>query len=45
MPIISVLLGYIFFKELLNKKRIISILLVGISIIIMIIFNLNHYLG
>ena len=37
MPIISVLLGYIFFKELLNKKRIISILLVGISIIIMII--------
>jgi len=41
MPIISVLLGYIFFKELLNKKRIISILLVGISIIIMIIFNLK----
>ena len=32
MPIISVLLGYIFFKELLNKKRIISILLVFISI-------------
>ena len=41
MPIISVLLGYIFFKELLNKKRIISILLVGISIFIMIIFNLK----
>ena len=41
MPIISVLLGYIFFKELLNKKRIISILLVGLSIIIMIIFNLK----
>tara|TARA_B100001057_G_scaffold493545_1_gene588191 strand:+ start:82 stop:960 length:879 start_codon:yes stop_codon:yes gene_type:complete len=41
MPIISVLLGYIFFKELLNKKRIISILLVGISIIVMIIFNLK----
>jgi len=41
MPIISVLLGYIFFKELLDKKRIISILLVGISIIVMIIFNLK----
>ena len=41
MPIISVLLGYIFFNELLNKKRIISILLVGLSIIVMIIFNLK----
>ncbi len=41
MPIISVLLGYIFFKELLNKKRIISILLVVISIFVMIIFNLK----
>ena len=41
MPIISVLLGYIFFKELLNKKRIISILLVGISIFVMVIFNLK----
>ena len=41
MPIISVLLGYIFFNELLNKKRIISILLVGFSIILMIIFNLK----
>ena len=41
MPIISVLLGYIFFKELLNKKRIISVLLVGLSIIVMIIFNLK----
>ncbi len=41
MPIISVLLGYIFFKEILNKKRIISIILVGISIIVMIIFNLQ----
>ena len=27
MPIISVLLGYIFFKEDLNKKRVISIIL------------------
>ena len=41
MPIISVLLGNIFFKEELNKKRILSILLVFISIIIMIIFNLK----
>ena len=41
MPIISVLLGYIFFKETLNKKRIISIILVGISIILMIFFNLQ----
>tara|TARA_B100001109_G_C18743199_1_gene417612 strand:- start:145 stop:879 length:735 start_codon:yes stop_codon:yes gene_type:complete len=41
MPIISVLLGYIFFNELLNKKRIISILLVGLSIIVMIFFNLK----
>ena len=41
MPIISVLLGYIFFKEELNKKRIYSILLVLISIFILIIFNLK----
>ena len=41
MPIISVLLGYIFFKEKLNRKRIFSILLVFISIIILIFFNLK----
>ncbi len=41
MPIISVLLGYIFFKESLNKKRIISIFLVLFSIIFLIIFNLK----
>ena len=41
MPIISVLLGYIFFKEKLNNKRIFSILLVFVSIIIMILFNLK----
>ena len=41
MPIISVLLGYIFFKENLNRKRIFSILLVFISIIILIFFNLK----
>ena len=41
MPIISVLLGYIFFKEKLNQKRIFSILLVLISIMILIFFNLK----
>ena len=41
MPIISVLLGYIFFKEKLNKKRIFSIFLVFISIVTLIIFNLK----
>ena len=34
MPILSVMLGYIFFKEKLNKKRILSIILVIISIFI-----------
>ena len=41
MPIISVLLGYIFFKEKLNKKRIFSILLVATSILIMIFLNIK----
>ena len=41
MPIISVLLGYIFFREKLNKKRIFSILLVIISILIMIFLNIK----
>tara|TARA_B100000683_G_scaffold66949_1_gene65739 strand:- start:301 stop:1179 length:879 start_codon:yes stop_codon:yes gene_type:complete len=41
MPIISVLLGYIFFKEKLNNKRVISIILVLISITILILFNLK----
>ena len=40
MPILSVLLGYIFFNESLNKKRIFSIILVLISISILIFFNL-----
>jgi len=39
MPILSVLLGYLFFKENLNKKRIFSILLVLIAILILIFFN------
>ena len=42
MPIISVLLGFIFFKEDLNKKRIISILLVSVSILILIFFSLKN---
>ncbi len=42
MPILSVLLGYIFFKEKLNKKRITSIILVSISIFIMIFFNVKN---
>jgi len=41
MPIISVLLGYIFFKENLNKRRFFSILLVLIAILILILFNLK----
>ncbi|MBD1174772.1 EamA family transporter RarD [Pelagibacterales bacterium SAG-MED01] len=41
MPIISVLLGYIFFKEKLNKARAISILMVFISIVILVFFNLK----
>ena len=41
MPIISVLLGKIFFKEKLNKKRIFSISLVLFSILILIFFNLK----
>jgi len=41
MPIISVLLGYIFFKEKLNTKRILSIILVVVSIILLILFNLK----
>ena len=41
MPILSVLLGYIFFNENLNKKRIFSILLEVISILILIFFNLK----
>ena len=41
MPIISVLLGYIFFKEKLNSKRILSIILVFIAISIIVFFNLK----
>ena len=41
MPILSVFLGYVFFKEKLNKKRIFSISLVIVSIIILIIFSIK----
>ena len=41
MPIISVLLGYIFFKEKLNQKRIISISLVIFSIFFLIFFSIK----
>ena len=39
MPILSVMLGYIFFKEKLNKKRIFSIILVIISILYLLIIS------
>ena len=39
MPILSVLLGYIFFKEQLNKKRIFSIILVVFSILYLILVS------
>ena len=42
MPIISVLLGYIFLGENLNKKRIFSIVLVFISILIIIFISLKN---
>jgi chloramphenicol-sensitive protein RarD len=41
MPILSVFLGYIFFKERLNTKRIFSISLVILSIIILLFFSMK----
>ena len=41
MPIISVLFGYIFFKEKLNFKRILAISLVIISILFLIFFSIK----
>ena len=41
MPILSVMLGYIFFKEKINRKRVFSILLVFISILFIIIFSIK----
>jgi chloramphenicol-sensitive protein RarD len=41
MPILSVMLGYIFFKEKLNKKRILSIILVIISILYLVLISIK----
>ena len=41
MPILSVMLGYIFFNEKLNKKRLISISLVIFSILYLIILSIK----
>ncbi len=41
MPILSVFLGYIFFKEKLNRKRFFSIFLVILSIILLLFFNIK----
>jgi len=41
MPILSVFLGYIFYKEKINKKRGLSILLVLISIIFLLFVSFN----
>ena len=39
MPILSVLLGHLFFKEVLNKRRIFSIFLVVISILYLLLVS------
>ena len=39
MPILSVMLGYFFFKEVLNKKRIFSIILVIVSILYLVVMS------
>ncbi len=41
MPILSVMLGYFFFKERLNRKRVFSILLVVVSILFLIIVSIK----
>ena len=41
MPILSVMLGYIFFKEKLNKKRVLSIVLVIISILYLVLISIK----
>ena len=41
MPILSVMLGYLFFKEKLNKKRVFSILLVILAILFIIIVSIK----
>ena len=41
MPILSVMLGYFFFNEKLNKKRVISIFLVLISILYLLLVSIK----
>ena len=41
MPILSVMLGYLFFKEKINKKRFFSILLVVLSIIFLLVVSIK----
>ena len=41
MPILSIFLGYLFFKEKLNKKRVFAILLVIISILYLLLMDLR----
>ena len=41
MPILSVFLGYIFFKEKINKKRSVSIILVLISVLFLLVVSFN----
>ena len=41
MPILSVMLGFFFFREKLNKKRIFSILLVVLSIVYLIVVSIK----
>jgi len=41
MPILSVMLGYFFFKEKLNGKRVFSILLVVLSILFLIVVSIK----
>ena len=41
MPILNVMLGYFFFKETLNSKRIFSILLVVLSILFLIVASVK----
>ena len=45
MPILSVMLGYLFFNEKLNKKRIFSILLVVLSILFLIFVSIKSLPG
>jgi len=41
MPILSICLGYVFYKEKINKKRVIAISLVLVSILFLLIVSFN----